>query len=155
MGDLGNHAFRQRGEDAGHRRRDLVGDVERIGGRLLHHAERDGRLAVEADDAALVQGPELGMADVGKAHEIALHVLEHEIVELLRRLEVGLGQHGEFALHALDAAGRHVDILPAERVLDVLGREVVGGEPLGIEPDAHGIFALAEHGHGGDPAQRL
>mgnify|MGYP003694679301 CR=1 FL=1 len=35
------------------------------------------------------------------------------------------------------------------------GREVVGGEALGIEPDAHRIFALAEHGHGGDPAQRL
>ena len=41
--------------------------LERIGGRLLHDAERYRGLAVEADDAALVQRPELGMADVGKA----------------------------------------------------------------------------------------
>ena len=155
VGDLGDHAFRQRGEDAGHRRLHLVGDVERVGGRLLHHAERDRRLAVEADDAALVQRAKLGMADIREAYEVALHVLEDEIVELLRRLEIGLGEHGEFALHALDAAGGHIDVLPAKRVLDVLRGEVVGGEALGIEPDAHRIFALAEQGHGGNPAQRL
>ena len=61
-------------------------------------------------------------------------------------LQIGLGQHGELALRALDAAGRHLDVLAAERVLDVLRRQVVGGEPLGIEPDAHGISPLAEDG---------
>ena len=155
MSDLGDHAFGQGCQNARHGLRHLVRDLERIGGRLLHHTERNRRLAVEADDAALIQGPKLSMAHIGKSNEIALCVLEDEIVELLRRLEVGLRQHGEFALDAFDAARRHVDILTLKRVLDVLRRQAVGGEPLRIEPDAHGIFALAEHGQFGDAGKRL
>ncbi len=155
VGDLNLHAFGQRSEDARKRGGDFIGHVERVRGRLLHHPKGDGRQPVGADDAALVEGPELGMADVGEADEIALGVLQDQIVELLRRLEIGLREHRELARHAFDAAGRDVDILPPERVLDVLRREVVGGEPLGIEPDAHRIFAFAEQPDIGDAGQRL
>ncbi len=150
VGDPHLHAVGQRGGDARQHLLDFLRHVERIGGGLLDHAKRDGRLAVEADDAALIQRAELGMADIGEPHEIAVGLLDDEIVELLGRLEVRLGQHGELALQAFDAARRHLDILAPERRLDVLRRQLVGGEPFGIEPDAHGIFAIAEHAHLGD-----
>ena len=133
----------------------LLRHFERVGGRLLDDAERDGGFAVEAHDAALVEGAELGMADVGEPHEIAVGVLDDEIVELRGRAQIGLGEHGELALQALDAARRHLDILAAERRLDVLRRQLIGGEALGIEPDAHGIFALAEQAHLGHAGERL
>ena len=43
----------------------------------------------------------------------------------------------------------------AQRVLDVLRRDVVGGEPRRIEPDAHGVAALAEDPRLGDAGDRL
>ena len=98
----------------------LLRHVERIGRRLLDDAERDGGLAVEADHAPLVERPELGMTDIFKPHEIAVGLLDDQVVELLRRAQVGLGENGELALLALDAAGRHLDVLAPERGLDVL-----------------------------------
>ena len=128
---------------------------QRVGGRLLDDAERDGRLAVEPHDQALVERPELGAADIGKAHEIAVGLLDDQVVELLRRAQIGLRQHGELALLAFDAAGRNLDILAAQRRLDVLRRKVEGGEPLRIEPDAHGILPLAEQADLGNAGNGL
>src|SRR5207245_1301463 len=79
---------------------DRLRHLERIGGRLLDHAHRHRALAVEAGDDAVVLGAELGMADILEAHDVAVDVAQHEIVELLRRLEVGLAQHGELAAPA-------------------------------------------------------
>ena len=154
VGDADFHALRQRLPDARQDLLHLLRHVERIGRRLLDDAERDGGLAVEADHAALVERPQLGMADIVKPHEIAVGVLDDQVIELLRRAQVGLGQNGELALLALDAAGRHLDVLAPERGLDVLGRQLVGGEPLRIEPDAHGICAFAEQTHLGDAGKR-
>src|ERR1044071_2453967 len=75
-----------------------------IGGCLLDHADRDRRLAVEANDAPLIEGAELGVAHVCEAHEITIGLFDDEIVELLGRAKVGFGKHGELALLAFDAA---------------------------------------------------
>ena len=155
VGDLHLHAVGQRGGDARQHLVDGVRHFERIGRRLLDHAEGDGRLAVEADDTALIQGAKLGVADVGEPHEVAVGLLDDEIVELLRRAQIGLGEHGEFALQAFDPARGYLDILAAERELDVLRRQLVGGQSLRIEPDAHRVFAVAEQPHLGHAAQRL
>ena len=144
MGDPNLHAVGQRRGDFRQDLVDFLRYLQRVGGRLLDDTERDGRFAVEADDAPLIQGAQLGVAHVGQAHEIAVGFLDDEIVELGGRAQIRLRQHGELALLALDAARRHLDILTPERRLDVLRRQLIGGEPLGIEPDAHGIFALAE-----------
>ena len=137
------HAVRQPLDDARQDLVDRLGDLERVRRRLLDDADGDGGLAVEADHATLVERSEFGHADVAQAHEIAVGVLDDEVVELLGRAEVRLGQHGELALEALDAARWHLNILAPQRVLDVLRRELVGGQPFGIEPDAHGIGAVA------------
>ena len=102
----------------------LLRYLQRIGGRLLDDAERDGRFAVEADDEPLIERAQLGMADVGKPHEIAVGFLDDQVVELRGRAQIGLGEDGELALLALDAAGRDLDILAPERRLDVLRRQL-------------------------------
>ena len=43
----------------------------------------------------------------------------------------------------LDAAGGQLDVLGAQRVLDVLHRELARRERLAIEPDAHRVATLA------------
>src|SRR5690606_29660234 len=55
----------------------------------------------------------------------------------------------------LDAAGRQLDILAAQRAFDILDGEIVGGEPLPVDPDAHGIATLAEDGDIGDAVEVL
>ena len=50
----------------------------------------------------------------------------------------------ELAIDALDAAGRDLEILAPDRVLDVLDGQAVGRQPVAVEPDAHGIAALAQ-----------
>ena len=104
VGDPDLHAVGQRRRDGRQHLLDFLGDFERIGGRLLDYADRDRGLAVEADDAPLIECAQLCVAHVCEAHEITIGFLDDEIVELLGRAEVGLGKHGELALLALDAA---------------------------------------------------
>ena len=42
-----------------------------------------------------------------------------------------------------------------QRVLDVLDRQIEGRQPLAVDPDAHGIAALAEDRHVGDAVEVL
>ena len=68
-------------------------------------------------------------------------------------LHVGLGDDGELARRRLDAARRDLGVLAADRVLDVLHRELVAGEPRAVEVDAHRHLALAEDAHVGRARQ--
>ena len=43
----------------------------------------------------------------------------------------------------------------AQRVLDILHGQAVARQPVAIDPDAHGIAALAEDRHVGDAGQVL
>ena len=104
VGHANLHAVGQRGGNFRQNLVDFLRYLQRVGGGLLDDTERDGRFAVEADDAPLIERPQLGVAHVGQAHEIAVGFLDHEIVELGGRAQIRLRQHGELALLALDAA---------------------------------------------------
>ena len=138
------HALGQRVRDGGENFIDCVGDFERISGRLLYDANGDGGLAIEANDPAFIQRSQFRLPHVAQTHEITVGVLDDEIVELLWRTQVGLRQNGELPLLTLDASRGHFHILAAQRVLDVLRRKLIGGETLRIEPNAHGVGAIAE-----------
>jgi len=92
---------------------------QRVGRGLLDDPQPHRRIAVDAHDAALVLGAQLGAPDVLQPDRIAARLGDDEVVELLGRPEVGLGQHRELALAALDAARRHLDILAPQGDLDV------------------------------------
>ena len=133
--------------DLRQRRLDRFGHLERVGRRLLDDAQRHRRIAHEAGDRALVERADLRLADVLETDQIAVGVADDQVVELLGRAQVGLGEDRELALLALDPARRHLDVLPAQRLLDVLRGQAVGGQAQTIEPDPHRRRARAEDPH--------
>ena len=98
-------------------------------------------------------GADLGRSDVADAHRVAADVGDDDVAELLGRARVGLGDDGEFARRRLDAPRRNLGVLPADRVLDVLHRQLVGGQTRAVEVDAHRDCALAEDAHVGRARQ--
>ena len=70
-----------------------LGDVERIGDRLLDDADGDGGLAVVAAVAALVGGAELDARHLAELHLMAVGDLDDDVAELLGRDEPGARQH--------------------------------------------------------------
>ena len=130
--------------------RTRVGDVERIGDRLLDDADGDRRLAVVAAVAPLVGGAELDARHLAELHLMVAGELDDDVAELLGRDEAGARQHvNSRSLLSMRPDGQ-LDVLGAQRVLDVLDRQVEGGEPLAVDPDAHGIAPLAEDRDVGD-----
>ena len=132
--DLGAHRVRQ---------------VERIGDRLLDHADVERGLAIEARDDALLERTDLGVADVANAHRIAADVGDNDVVELFGRAHVGFRDDGELARLRFDAAGRNLRVLSADRVLDVLHGQLVAGEPRAVDIDSHRHLPLAEDAYVG------
>ena len=92
---------------------------------------------------------------VAQPHRVAAGGLERDLVELRHRVEVGARGDAELALLAFDAAGRHLEVLPPQRVFHVLHREPVAGQAVGIDPDAHRVAAVAADLHVGDAGNGL
>ena len=155
VGNREPHAVGQVGLDLRQRGANAVRDVERIGRRLLDDADRHRGRAAEESRVALLAGAELHPRDVLEAHGEAFDVLDDDLGELLRRGQAGLRQDRELAVVALDPAGRDFDVLRAQRRLDLLHGDVVGGKPGPIEPHPHGVAALAEDAHLGDAGDVL
>jgi hypothetical protein len=141
-----------------HRRQHLAhagGNIERVGGGIADHARRDRRRAVQAHALALAGSGLLDAGHVAQPHGEAVDHLQRHFGELALRVEVRARSDVEFALLAFDAAGRHFQVLAAQRVFHVLRRQPVGGQPVGVEPDAHRVLALAEDRHVGHARNRL
>ena len=155
VGDVDGEALGQLLAQARQLGLERLRERQRIGGGLLDQAERDRVATVEAHDAALVLRGERDAADVADAHRVAVDVAHDDVLELGDALQVRLRDDGEFALAALDAPRRQFDVLPPQRVLDVLRREREAGQPVGGEPHAHRELALAEDAHVGRARQRL
>src|SRR3546814_16003695 len=115
IGDLRVHARRQVADQLGHDLAHRVGDVERIGGRLLHDAEHDGGIAVEAGDSPLVLRPDLDPRDVAHAPGEAVGVLHADGAELPRGHQPGARPHGEHAVEGRGGARRALDTLLGHR----------------------------------------
>ena len=149
------HARRQRRAELGHFGLDRLRHRQRIRGGLLDDAQAHGRLAIDTQDVAFIGGAQFGAADIAQPHRVTLHVADDQLVELLRRAQIGFRQHGEFALAAFDAARGHFDVLPAQRVLDILRRQRISRQALAIEPDAHRVTPLPADNHRGHARQGL
>ncbi len=82
---------------------------------------------------------------------------QHEAREILGGLVVPDDADGELAVDGIDAAGRELDILVPERVLDVLHGEPARRERIAVEPDAHGDLTAAEPDtrHAGQDAELI
>src|SRR5690606_23895883 len=96
VGNLGTHAFRQAFQDSWQGLAHPGRDIERIGHRLLHHADGNGGLAVEADADALVERTDLDARDIAHADRIAVHLDDDDGAGLFGGAQVGLRQHRDF-----------------------------------------------------------
>ena len=68
-------------------------------------------------------GRELDVRDFAQAHQVAAFAAaDDQLAEILRRVQARVGAQRELALARLDAAGGQLDVLGAQRVLDVLRR---------------------------------
>ena len=142
--------------------------VQRVGVGELLNAETDGLATlvakVELEVGVVVFGPHFRMAYVAQQHQTAIggagrvrggrgsrrSVFQDDVVEL-----VGIGKpaddaHRHGILLAIDAGrlaeltGGYLNVLLLEGVLHIKRGEATRGQLRWIEPDAHGVLALAE-----------
>jgi hypothetical protein len=99
---------------------------------------------------AVILGADNGVADILQKHQAVGGVLDDDVVELggtgepahhaHRNLEGLLRVRGRLA----ELAGGNLDVLLDQRVDHVGGGEAASGQAHRVEPDAHGVLALAE-----------
>ena len=155
VADARRKALRQRLVDFGKDVTHGLGDIERIGNRLLDDAHRDGRLAVVEAVAPLVGRAKFDARHLAQFHLMVVDDLDDDVAELLGRDESRAGQDRELAVAALDAPGGQLDVLNPQRGLDILNRQIERGQPLPVDPDPHRVAPLAEDGHIRDAGEVL
>ena len=121
-------------------------------------------MAVHMNVDVVAVRSELDAGDVAHAHRRAVGGrLEHDIGELLGGLQARLGGDGggdKLVVRrrlGTDLAGRHLVVLRLDGRDHVARHQLVGGQLVGVEPDAHGV-RRAEHigiAHAVDAADRV
>ncbi len=146
--------FRKARAQPGQRPVDGVRRLHRVGVRREEESHAHRRLAVEARFSIFVLGAHLDTRHIADAQPRAVGIgAQHDIAELLRRGQGALRLHVQLELlvagdgAGADAADRRLHVLRLDGVDDIGGSEVEAGQPLGIEPDPHGIGELAEQQH--------
>ena len=129
--------------DQGHRFANPGRDAQRIGRGVSDDASGHRRQTVQADDGTLVRRALLDLGHVAQAHRMARGHLQRDLAELPLGVEVRTRRDVELPLLALDAPGRHFQVLPSQGVLDILHGQAVGGQAVLVQPDAHRELALA------------
>ena len=94
-------------------------------------------LAHGAADAPPVLEAVLDHRHVPEAHRRAAPVGDDEVAEGRDVDGLALGAHVHLALGALDAPGRHLQVLARDGAVDVEHREALRLEPRRVVPDAH------------------
>src|SRR6185312_12076459 len=125
--------------------------VESVGAGKLLNADAHCLVALVFESAAVVFRAKLRVADVFEQHQAAGRVLDDDFVEFL-----GAGEsahHAHRNLKFLIGVGRRLpelasgnfDVLLLKRADDVRCSKPAGGHTDRVEPEAHGVAALAEN----------
>ncbi len=110
-----------------------------------------------------MQRAEFHARDVAQPHDRAAGGIgaHDDVGEFLRvgqpagRVDLHLERRARGRRRLPDLAGRDLHVLLVDRVLDVERGQAEVGELVRVEPDAHGIAALAENLHVADAGQAL
>ena len=120
----------------------------------LSDADADGVTPVKHKVRAVIFGAEFGATDILQANQRSVGVcFQNDVFELRRFSEPPDGAHADLKfLSSLDwrlsnLAGSDVDVLLLQRAHRVGRGQSPAGHAHRIEPEAHGIFALAENDH--------
>ncbi len=133
---------------------DGVGHLQGVGARALEDRQGDGFLVVEVAAQGVVVRAELDAGHVAQVADLASRArTHHDVAELLLGGQAALGVDGDLEVglagrgRRADLAGGDLDVLLAQGRDDVAGGHAAGRQLLGVQPDAHGIGAGAEHLH--------
>jgi hypothetical protein len=144
IGDVHGDAGRQGALDLRPERADVLDDAERVAGGRHLDAEEDGVLAVHRHGGVGVLRPERHLGDVLDAHQGAVPRLHHHALERVDIGEAGIGGDVGDGVVALALARRRLEVVGADRLRHVVGRDAARRHAQGIEPDAHGKGLSAE-----------
>ena len=135
---------------------DVVDDLDGVGARLLADLQQHRRLAVDAGHACAPRPCRPRRAPTSRhAHRVAVHLAQHDVAELARVLDAAAGAHRDRLRALVDAAAGDVGVLRLQRARDVVDRQVVAAQPLGIQPHVDLALAAAEHQHLADAVGAL
>src|SRR5579883_2431433 len=125
--------------------------IECIGVGKLLHTNTPGLMPAVLPICVVGFIAELCMAHIHQLYQAIGRALQNDLFEFLwsgeaphnakRNLEI-LRRRSR---RAPELAGRNFDVLLLDRIDDIGGRQSAGRQPGRIEPDAHGIFALAKN----------
>ena len=121
------------------------GQLQWVGCGLANHTKGHGLVAVESNRRALVAWAHLHPGHITQAHRDAVDIPNRDGTEFLHRLQVGRGGHVEFTLAAFDAPRWHFQIGAAQGLFHVLNRQPERGQPIRVQPDAHGKTTFTKH----------
>ena len=154
-GNLDAHAFRHVGLQHRQQRLHGIGDLEQVRLRLAQHGHAHRLPPAEIGEVAIIAGPQLDPPDVAELDLVAVARGEDEILELVRLIHAAPQPHREFAGRRLDAPARQIDILLAQRALEIGGRELIGRQARRIDPQAHRVALPAQlhRSHARNPPQ--
>ena len=138
---------RQRRRDARHLGLQAMGDVDLVHADQRPHAEVHGLLLAVLGDHVGLFGAQLHLRHVAQPHDGAGAVGDDEVLELLHRAQVGVGEQVDLDEVALRLADGGEVVVSPQRRLHVARRETERREPVGIDPDAHRELACALEAH--------
>jgi len=143
----------------------LLVDVEGVGGGELRDGDANRFPSVVVQVVGVIFGAEFGVTHVFQTDQGAVGVaLEDDVVELSGFRKTADGADADLEILAghgwlrTDLSGRDFDVLLTKSVHHVIRSEGAAGHALGIEPQAHGVFAFAEEddvGHTGNALQAV
>ena len=136
--------------------------VEGVGGGELRDGDAHRVVSVVVEVGAVILGAEFGVTDIPEANERAVGIaLEDDVVELRRFRQAADGADADLKLLAgrsglrTDLSSGDLDVLLGESIDHIVGGEGAPCQAHGIEPQAHGVFALAEDDDIGDAGNAL
>ncbi len=124
---------------------DALDDVDRVRVRQNEDAHENRFLAGEADFGVVVFGAENDIGDIAEPNECALVLLNHQLLELVGRVQVGVRGQVHLKERTLGAADGGQVIVPRKRSPDITRADVEGGHAFRFHPNAHGESASAEN----------
>ena len=154
--DARRHAGRQLRLNLLQLRAHALDDVERVRGRQAPDAHEGGGLAVEPDVLVVGLGAEHDVRDLLEPDDVALLLLDHQLLEVLGRLEAGVRDEVDRHHRALRRPERREVVVGGQQVPHLGRRDPERRHPLGLQPDAHREDARAQDVgllHAGDGRQ--
>ena len=152
--DVVAHPPRKAAGQIGHLALDLPHHRQRVGARRLEHRQTGGWFAVRGEGLRVGLRAEFHVADIANPGDRAVRAGFHDDVLELRHVGQPAGDV-QGVLEALPGCRRGADLAGGDlrALLLQRGGDVADGQSArlhqpGIEPDAHGVLASAEHHHG-------